>query len=146
MLKASLLARAAVATGLLLATPAAEAQDRTACADRTLVIERLAERYGETLQSMGLHQNRNVLEVYASDETGTWTILVTSPDGRACLIAAGQAWDGEPAPLGQAGGRRSDPSRCRLIPACQGPGEGLATGASKHRSGGKAGWQERRSR
>jgi hypothetical protein len=47
---------------------------------------------------MGLHQNNTLLEVYASEETGTWTILVTRPDGVACLIAAGQMWDGTPAP------------------------------------------------
>jgi hypothetical protein len=103
MQNAAHLARAGIAVALLLGTPAAEAEGRAACADRTLVVERLAERYGETLQSMGLHQNQNVLEVYASDETGTWTILVTRPDGKACLIAAGQMWEGEAAPLAKPG-------------------------------------------
>lgn len=101
---ASRLARAAVALGLAIATPGVEAQTlapieaQTACADRTQVVSRLEERYGETLQSMGLNQNNTVVEVYASEETGTWTILVTRPDGVACLIAAGQMWDGTPAP------------------------------------------------
>jgi hypothetical protein len=103
MPKASLLVRAAVALGLAAGTPVAEAQTRSACAERTLVVERLAERYGETLQSMGLHQNNAVLEVYASEETGTWTILVTSPDGNACLLAAGKMWEGHAAPLGKPG-------------------------------------------
>lgn len=99
MQAASLLVRAAVAAGLALATPAAEAQGRTACAERAKVIERLAEAYGETLQSMGLHQNNGIVEVYASEDTGTWTILVTQPDGTACLLAAGQMWEGHAAPL-----------------------------------------------
>jgi hypothetical protein len=99
---ASRLARAAVALGLAVATPGAEAQTlapteaQATCADRTQVVSRLEERYGETLQSMGLHQNNSVLEVFASEETGTWTILVTRADGVTCLIAAGQMWDGTP--------------------------------------------------
>jgi hypothetical protein len=98
MHQVSRLARAAVALGLALATPMAEAQTQTPCADRAQVVSRLEERYGETLQSMGLNQNNTVLEVYASEETGTWTILVSRADGTACLIAAGQMWDGTPAP------------------------------------------------
>ena len=91
--------RAALALGLLMFTPIAEAQTRQACAERAKVIERLAEKYGETRQSMGLHQNNGVLEVYASSETGTWTILVTMPNGLSCLIAAGQSWEGNAAAL-----------------------------------------------
>lgn len=99
MLKPANLARAAVAVALAYATPIAEAQTRTACAERTLVVERLSERYGETLKSMGLHQSDGVVEVYASEETGTWTILVTRPDGQACLLAAGQMWEADAHPL-----------------------------------------------
>ncbi len=103
MINASLFARAAVLFGLLLSTPIAEAQSRPACADRAKVVERLAERYGETRQSMGMHQNNGVLEVYASADTGTWTILVTMPNGLACLIAAGQSWEANAAPLTKPG-------------------------------------------
>lgn len=74
-----------------------------ACAPRDQVVERLADRYGETLQSMGMHANNSLLEVYASESTGTWTILVTSPDGIACLIAAGKMWEGSVAPLTKPG-------------------------------------------
>jgi len=93
------LARLAVAATLAAATPVAEAETRRACAERTAVVSRLAEKYGETLQSMGLHRNNGVVEVYASDETGTWTILVTRPDGTACLLAAGQMWEADATPL-----------------------------------------------
>ncbi len=99
------LARMAVAVTLTVFTPYAEAQTRTACAERTTVVKRLAEKYGETLQSLGLHQNNAVVEVYASDETGSWTILMTRPDGVACLMASGQMWEaqaGELIPKGTA--------------------------------------------
>ena len=103
MKKASLSVRAAIAIGLLIGTPYAEAQGRPACAERTLVVQRLADRYGETLQSMGLNQSNGVVEVYASEETGTWTILVTSPDGKTCLLAAGKMWEADATPLAKPG-------------------------------------------
>jgi hypothetical protein len=91
--------RAAVAAGLAIATPIANAEGRQACADHTLVVQRLADKYGETLKSMGLHQNDGLIEVYASDDTGTWTILMTKPDGQACLLAAGQMWEAQVTPV-----------------------------------------------
>ncbi len=92
--------RAVAALGLALSAPA-QAQQAAGrpCAERAQVIERLAERYGETLQSMGMHSSQGVLEVYASEATGTWTILVTSPDGTSCLIAAGEMWESDAEPL-----------------------------------------------
>lgn len=68
------------------------AQSRN-CAERTLVIDRLAERYGESRQSIGLGTDNAVVEVYASLETGTWTITVTLPNGLTCLVASGQAFE-----------------------------------------------------
>lgn len=84
LLFATLIA-ATVATPLL-------AQQRN-CADRELVLERLADAYGETRQSIGIGTNNMVVEVFASTETGTWTITVTSPQGMTCLVASGQAFE-----------------------------------------------------
>jgi hypothetical protein len=96
--------RIAVALTLLATTPPAHSDSRSiACADRDQLITRLEERYGETLQSVGLQHNNEVLEVYASDSTGTWTILVTHPDGNACLVASGQMWEKLAAPQVPAG-------------------------------------------
>ncbi len=67
------------------------------CADRNLIVERLSTKYGETRQSAGLNQNNGMVEVFASNDTGTWTILVTMPNGTSCLMAAGKAWQGETA-------------------------------------------------
>lgn len=90
-----LIARLAVLTTFTAFAPFAQAQSRTACAERSQVIARLAEKYGETLQSLGLHNNNAVVEVYASDSTGSWTILMTKPDGVACLVASGEMWEGQ---------------------------------------------------
>lgn len=86
---------AAAVLGTQFATPAV-AQGQRACGDRERIVSRLADKYGETRQSMGLNHNNGVLEVFASDETGTWTIILTMPTGMACLLAAGESWDGAP--------------------------------------------------
>jgi hypothetical protein len=63
------------------------------CGPRDLVVQRLADGYGETRQSIGIGSNNAVVEVYASAETGSWTILVTTPAGVTCLVASGQAFE-----------------------------------------------------
>ncbi|MFC3613047.1 hypothetical protein ACFORG_04680 [Lutimaribacter marinistellae] len=72
---------------------AAQVQAQGNCAPREVVIERLAERYGEARRGIGLVQQGSVMEVFASDQTGTWTITVTMPDGTTCLVASGQAYE-----------------------------------------------------
>ena len=89
------LARLAIATSLLAATPAANAEETAACAERAGVVRKLQEKFGETLRSLGLQRDDAVVEVYASEATGTWTILMTRPDGSTCLLAAGQRWEDE---------------------------------------------------
>lgn len=78
--------------GLILATHASQAQTAS-CGQRTQVVERLASKYGEVRQSIGLAQNNGVLEVFASPDSGTWTIVITRPSGMTCLVAAGEAFE-----------------------------------------------------
>nr|WP_086052384.1 hypothetical protein [Pseudoruegeria sp. SK021] len=73
--------------------PAASAEAASACADRIKVLARLASDYGETRQSIGLGANNAVIEVFASEATGSWTITVTQANGQTCLIASGQAFE-----------------------------------------------------
>jgi hypothetical protein len=89
----SLLTRTLVSIGLMATTPYAEASDGEPCAARDEVVRKLEERFGETLQSVGLQQDENLVEVYSSERTGSWTILMTRPDGMSCLLAAGQLWE-----------------------------------------------------
>lgn len=77
----------------LIALTAGSAFAANNCAPRDAVLGRLATGYGETRQSMGLGSNNAVVEVFASDETGTWTITVTMPNGMTCLVASGQAFE-----------------------------------------------------
>ena len=99
----TILVRAAIAATLVANTPYAEAETRQACAKRDQVVLKLDERFGETLRSIGLHQSDGVVEVYSSEETGTWTILMTRPDGISCLMSSGQMWEQDAAPLQKPG-------------------------------------------
>ena len=76
---------------MMLAANHTNAQGRV-CAPHAAIVERLAERYGESRQSIGLGSDNTVVEVFASNETGSWTIVVTRPGGPSCLIAAGQSF------------------------------------------------------
>ena len=49
----------------------------------------LAEKYGETRQSLGISANNTVMEVFAA-EAGSWTITATDPQGSMCLVASGE--------------------------------------------------------
>jgi len=84
---------------ILLSTQALRAQDGN-CAERGVIVERLASQYGESRQAIGMAGDRQVVEVFASLETGSWTILVTTTSGIACLVAAGQHFEhlNEPLP------------------------------------------------
>ena len=82
--------------GAMILASAAQAFSQPAqrsCGMRDQVVQTLADRYGETRQSIGLGSNNRVIEVFASLETGTWTITVTMPNGTMCLVASGQAFE-----------------------------------------------------
>ena len=81
---------------------AAQAQGQN-CGNRELVVERLTSKYGESRQSIGMAPQGRVVEVYASLETGTWTITVTTPNGVTCLVASGQSYEDFDAPIAPAG-------------------------------------------
>ncbi|MEM1272892.1 MAG: hypothetical protein AAGF88_03690 [Pseudomonadota bacterium] len=70
----------------------AAAQNRPICAERDVIVGTLATRYGETAVSLGLGAGNRVVEVFASEETGTWTITVTSVNGTTCLVASGNSY------------------------------------------------------
>ncbi len=86
-----------LAAALTLGAAEAVMAQNNVCGERTVIVQRLQEKYGETRQSMGLQQNNGVVEIFASADSGTWTILVTMPNGMSCLVAAGEAWDGDAA-------------------------------------------------
>lgn len=86
-------ATAGLALGLLavVALPATAAEP--VCGSRTDVAKKLAKDFSEKPTAMGLASNGNVIEVYSSIKGDTWTIVMSTPAGQSCLMAAGQAWE-----------------------------------------------------
>ncbi|WP_309664037.1 hypothetical protein [Tabrizicola sp.] len=83
--------------GVILATQNGFANPQ--CAPRADVIEGLAQNYGETRRSLGIAANSTVMELFAADATGTWTLTVTTPDGMTCLVASGMGYEAISDPL-----------------------------------------------
>ncbi|MDA1088690.1 MAG: hypothetical protein O3A85_00025 [Proteobacteria bacterium] len=79
--------------GLALFAPAALAQ--AVCGSHQSISENLEKSFTESPISMGLTVGGGVVEVFASSQ-GTWTMVITQPDGTSCLIAAGQDWENLP--------------------------------------------------
>ncbi len=77
---------------LTLAAQQLQAQP-TNCAKRQTVLQRLAEVYGEMRVGVGLVREKAMMEVYASTETGTRSIVMTLPNGTTCLVASGQSFE-----------------------------------------------------
>ena len=62
------------------------------CGDRTAIIAELATKYDETRLGGGIDGAGALIEVFTSD-AGTWTAIMTMPDGRTCMVAAGENWE-----------------------------------------------------
>ena len=65
------------------------------CAKRDMIVERLKSKYSESFAGGGLQASRtknSVVEVWASKETGTFTVILTTPEGLACIVATGTDW------------------------------------------------------
>ncbi|MCP5372749.1 MAG: hypothetical protein H6907_13545 [Hyphomicrobiales bacterium] len=96
---------ALAAAVILAAGPAAGGADLPACGQRSQVVDGLSRVYEELPLGLGVTGSGGVVEVLASPTGGTWSIIVTWPDGRSCLVAAGNGWqslDGaDPAALGR---------------------------------------------
>ena len=75
----------------LLAVFPAMAEPPTACAKRSDFVKLLSSNYDEAPVAMGLTASGRVLEVVASDH-GSWTIIVTRPNGISCGVVSGESW------------------------------------------------------
>lgn len=74
----------------------ADAQAARVCMPQAeILVERLGEEYGETLTAAGVDANGNLVQVYSSPTTGSWTIAVTVPGGPTCIVTSGEGWAAE---------------------------------------------------
>ncbi len=94
---------ALIAAATVSLTTPAFAQQQQNCGSRDTVVDRLSSKYGESRQSIGMAPKGRVVEVFASQETGTWTITVTTANGMMCLVASGQSYESLEEPAKPAG-------------------------------------------
>lgn len=66
------------------------------CGDRAELTNQLENEHSETQRGVGLTRDGRLVEVFAS-RAGTWTLLLTRPDGNACVVGYGEHWQTTPA-------------------------------------------------
>ena len=71
------------------------AQAQAMCDERRAVLANLEKTYSEAPVSIGLASNGAVIEVLASP-SGSFTIILTQPNGLSCVMAAGENWENLP--------------------------------------------------
>ena len=77
-----------------LAPPPPAAAEPVPCAPRATIVERLTAQYQEELAAQGLQTAAVMIEVFASRDTRTFTILASRLDGQSCIVATGEGWSG----------------------------------------------------
>ncbi|MGQ0683494.1 hypothetical protein [Bradyrhizobium sp.] len=61
------------------------------CASRPDFVAFLKDNFGELETGYGLSNRGHLVEMFVSPD-GSWSILLSQPDGRSCLVDAGEAW------------------------------------------------------
>lgn len=59
---------------------------------RAKLVDLLGQRYKERPTSMGLDSGGAVIEVFASPNGATWTMVRTIPNGLSLIIGTGEHW------------------------------------------------------
>ncbi|MBW6507026.1 MAG: hypothetical protein K0B00_09775 [Rhodobacteraceae bacterium] len=77
---------------LILAAPQVQAAPAS-CGPRAQVLAEIAVRHGQSRRAVGLASTQVVVEIFASDATGRWTITLTLPTGLTCMLASGEAYE-----------------------------------------------------
>ena len=77
-------------TALTLVSSAALAAPQ--CNTRDYVLGLLSDKYSEAPIAIGVANNGGLVEVLATGDGDTWSIIITTPQGMSCLVAAGEGW------------------------------------------------------
>jgi hypothetical protein len=68
-----------------------EASAEPKCYTRASLLGVMSKNFQEERVSIGMTSTGNMLEIYVSDK-GTFTIVETSPNGKACVVVEGDNW------------------------------------------------------
>ena len=73
------------------AGPASAQSAPAICTARDGLLSQLERKYGEVPVAIGVAEGA-LIELLTAKDGITWTIILTSPQGRSCLIASGEGW------------------------------------------------------
>jgi hypothetical protein len=82
-----------IAAALLILLPSIAAA-QLPCAARDEIVREITQHFKEMPEATGVTPQGMLLEVYVS-EARSWTILMTTPQGMACIVAVGEHWERE---------------------------------------------------
>lgn len=82
----------AVAAALTAAFFVVPADAQMLCGPRDALVAHLRTAFQEHRHAVALTGNGRLLEVFVA-ESGSWTIVVSQPDGPSCILSAGESWD-----------------------------------------------------
>ena len=71
------------------------ASAQAVCGDHSEILANLEEVYSEKPRAIAVSADGKLLEVVVS-VTGSWSILLTRPNRRTCVVATGDSWESLP--------------------------------------------------
>jgi hypothetical protein len=83
---------ALIAVLTMMTSPAFAEGQKMACGDRGELLAHLKDKYHESQTGFGMTEKGAVVELMTSDD-GSWTLILSFSNGRACLMATGSGWE-----------------------------------------------------
>ncbi len=96
------LIRALVILGFVGATLSSTgpASAQQTCVTHKAATKQLEEKFDERVVGRGLaNAGKAMFELFVS-EKGSWTVVVSEPNGRSCILASGESWHQMPLLIG----------------------------------------------
>lgn len=77
---------------MLLPYSVAPAEAETRCVPRGDALNLLLGKYQELRAAGGVDRRGGLVEVWSTTNGSTWTLTLTTPEGRTCVLSAGKDW------------------------------------------------------
>lgn len=62
------------------------------CGERDKIVAEITTKYKEMPRAMAITGGNSFMEIYVSP-SGTWTTMITAPNGQTCIVGAGEGWE-----------------------------------------------------
>ena len=62
--------------------------------ERSAMLDKLSTKYQEQPVAMGIASTGHLIEVLTTEDGKTWTIIMSAPKGKTCMVAEGKDWRG----------------------------------------------------